>query len=359
MSRLTNVDRTDPAAVSGKHGGEIAGNAAGNALLGDLHRAMLRYGAIGALVTLGVPEQLRDGPLDVADLAGRCGAHAPTLGRLLRTTASTGLMRTVAPGTYGLTEEGRALLDGAELLRLRWSAGREQWNAIGELTETARTGKAPFTERHGSVYDYLVTRPAESAVFDALMVSLFSDAAARVAAADVFPGTGMVVDVGGGRGTFLAAILRARPGLRGAVLELKRAVDEARAYLAEQGVAERAEVVAGDFFAAVPPGAEVYLLAHVLHNWSDEESVEILRVVRGAMAEGSRLLVSEIVLPGDDRPHFGKELDIRMLAMFEGKERTEAEFAALLARAGFRLDQVVDLGVGGECVIVASPGSAA
>ena len=140
--------------------------------------------------------------------------------------------------------------------------------------------------------------------------------------------------------------------------ELPRAVDEARAYLAEQGVAERAEVVAGDFFAAVPPGAEVYLLAHVLHNWSDEESVEILRVVHGAMAEGSRLLVSEIVLPGDDRPHFGKELDIRMLAMFEGKERTEAEFAALLARAGFRLDQVVDLGVGGECVIVASPGSA-
>lgn len=357
---MTNVDRTDLAAGSGKDGGEIAGNAAGNALLGDMHRAVLRYGAIMALVAIGVPEQLRDGPLDVADLASRCGAHAPTLGRLLRTTASTGLMRTVAPGTYGLTEEGRALLDGAELRRLRWTAGAEQWNAIGELTETARTGKAPFTERHGSVYDYLATRPAESAVFDALMVGLFGDTAARVAAADVFPGTGtgMVVDVGGGRGTFLAAILRARPGLRGVLLELQRPVDEARVYLAEQGVVERAEVVVGDFFAAVPPGADVYLLSHILHNWSDEESEQILRVVRGAMAEGSRLLVSEIVLPGDDRPHFGKELDIRMLAMFEGKERTEAEFAALLARAGFRLDQVVDLGVGGDCVIVASPGSA-
>jgi hypothetical protein len=358
VSQLTNVDRPDLAAVSGKHGGETAGNAAGNALLGEMHRAVLRYGAIGALVALGVPERLRDGPLTVADLASRCGAHAPALGRLLRTTASTGLMRTVAPGTYGLTEEGRALLDGAELRRLRWTAGGEQWNAIGELTETARTGKSPFIGRHGSVYDYLATRPAESAVFDALMTGLFGGVAARVAAADIFPGTGTVVDVGGGRGTFLAAILRARPGLRGALLELKRSVAEARAYLAEQGVAERAEVVAGDFFAAAPAGAEVYLLAHVLHNWSDEESVGILRVVRGAMAEGSRLLVSEIVLPGDDRPHFGKELDIRMLAMFEGKERTEAEFAALLARAGFRLDQVVDLGIGGECVIVASPGSA-
>ena len=355
---MANVDRADLAAMPDRHGGEIAGNAAGNALLGDMHRAVLRYGAIRALVVLGVPEQLRGGPLDVADLASRCGAYAPALGRLLRTAASTGLMRTVAPGTYGLTEEGRALLDGAELRRLRWTGGAAQWNAIGELTETARTGKSPFTERHGSVYDYLATRPAESAMFDALMEGLYDDLSVKVAAADVFPGTGTVVDVGGGRGTFLAAILRARPGLRGALLELKRSVDEARVYLAAQGVAERAEVVAGDFFAAVPPGAEVYLLAHVLHNWSDEESVEILRVIRRAMAESSRLLVSEIVLPGDDRPHFGKELDIRMLAMFEGKERTETEFGALLASAGFRLDQVVDLGVGGECVVVASPGLA-
>lgn len=342
MIRLTNDDRI----------------AAGNALLGDMHRAVLRYGAIGALVRIGVPEQLRDGPRDVADLASRCGAHAPALDRLLRATAATGLMRTVAPGTYGLTEEGRALLDSPELRRLRWTATGDPWNAIGELTEVARTGKSPFVERHGSVYDYLANRPAESAMFDALMTGLFDDMAAWVAATDVFPETGTVVDVGGGRGTFLAAILRARPGLRGALLDLKRSTEEGRAYLAGQGVAERAEVVAGDFFAAVPPGAEVYLLAHVLHNWSDEQAVAILRVIRGAMAEGSRLLVSEIVLPGDDRPHFGKEMDIRMLAMFEGKERTEAEFAELLAAAGFRLDRVVELGVRGECVIVASPGSA-
>lgn len=358
MIQLTNGDRVDPAAVPEGHGSETAGSAAGNALLGGMHRAMLRYGAIGALVTIGVPEQLRDGPRDVAELASRCGADAPSLHRLLRTTASTGLMRTVAPGTYELTEEGQALLDSPELRRLRWSVKAEQWQSIGELTEAVRTGRSPFTERHGSVYDYLATRPAESAIFDALMTGLFDDVAPRMAAADVFPETGTVVDVGGGRGTFLAAILRARPGLRGTLLELKRAVDEARAYLAANGVAERAEVVAGDFFAAVPSGAERYLLAHVLHNWSDEQAVQILRVIRGAMAEGSRLLVSEIMLPDGDRPHFGKELDVRMLAMFEGKERTEAEFAVLLARAGFRLDQVVDLGAGGECVIVASPGSA-
>jgi hypothetical protein len=187
------------------------------------------------------------------------------------------------------------------------------------------------------------------------MVGLYDGIAARVAAADVFPGTGTVADIGGGKGTFLAAILRARPGLRGTLLELERSVGAAREYLSEQGVAERTEVVAGDFFAAVPSGAEAYHLAHVLHNWSDEQSVDILRLIRSAMPEGSRLLVVEMVLPSDDRPHFAKDLDIRMLTMHEGKERTEGEFSALLASAGFRLDRVVDLGVAGESVMVASP----
>ena len=333
--------------------------AEGNALLSDMHRAVLRYGAIRALVAIGAPEQLRDGPLAVDDLASRCGAHAPALDRLLRATASTGLLRTVSPGTYELTGAGRALLDGTEARRLRWITDPEPWVTIGELTETVRTGRAPFTGRHGSTYDYLAARPAMSAVFDALMAGLYDGVAARVAQADVFPETGTVVDVGGGKGTFLAAILRARPGLRGVLLELERSAGAARQYLTEQGAAGRAEVVAGDFFAAVPSGAEAYLLAHVVHNWSDEQSAGILRVVRSAMPGRGRLLVTEMVLPVGDRPHLSKDLDIRMLTMHEGRERSEAEFAALLASAGFRLNRVVDLGAGGECVLLASPGPAA
>ena len=349
---MTGIGREDRTATLEE------GAAAGSALLGDMHRAVLRYGAIAALVAVGAPEQLRDGPLAVADLASRCGAHAPTLDRLLRTTASTGLLRTVGPGTYELTEAGQALLDGAELRRIKWHTDPEAWNSIGELTETVRTGRAPFLDRHGSTYNYLSTRPATSAVFDALMVSLYGGIAARVAEADVFPEAGTVVDIGGGNGTGLAEILRARPGLRGVLLELKRTVDAARQYLTEQGVAERAEVVAGDFFTAVPRGAEVYLISHVIHNWSDDECVDILRVVRSAIPERSRLLVVEKLVPADDRPHFVKELDIRMLAMLEGKERSKPEFAALFASAGFHLGRVVDLGIGGEYVIVASPGRA-
>lgn len=333
--------------------------AAGSSLLGDMHRAVLRYGAIIALVAIGVPEQLRDGPLAVTELASRCGAHAPTLGRLLRTTASTGLLRTVSPGTYGLTVEGQALLDGPELRRVMWHTDLEVWTSVGELAETARTGRAPFLDRHGSTYEYLSTRPATSAVFDALMVSLYGAIAARVAQADVFPEAGTVADIGGGKGTTLAEILRARPGLRGVLLEQKRTVDLAREYLADQGVAGRAEVTAGDFFAAVPAGADVYVLSHVIHNWTDEECASLLRVIRSAMRERSSLLVVDKLVPDDDRPHFVKELDIRMLAMLGGKERSEPEFAELFASAGFRLDRVVDLDIGGEYVIVASPVPAA
>ncbi len=231
-----------------------------------------------------------------------------------------------------------------------------QWNAIGELTETARTGKSPFTRRHGSVYDYLSSRPAESAVFDALMVGLYDDVAARVAGQMSFPGTGMVVDVGGGRGMFLAAILRARPGLRGALLELQRSVGEARAYLAEQGVAGAPRwwpVTSSRPCRPVPRctcSPTSCTTGATRSPWTSCAS----SAARWRRAAG--LLVSEIVLPADDRPHFGKELDIRMLAMFEGKERSEAEFAALLAGAGFRLGRPVDLGAGGEASSSRHPG---
>jgi ubiquinone/menaquinone biosynthesis C-methylase UbiE len=327
----------------------------GNTLLGDMHRTVLRFSAIRALVAIGVPEQLRDGPVSVDDLAARCDAHAPTLTRLLRTTATTGLLRTVAPGTYELTDEGRALIEGTELQRLRHIGNPEMWVSLGELPQTARTGRAPFLDRYGSAYNYLSAQPHGSAVFDALMVSLYKAVAPRLAEVDIFPETGTVADIGGGKGTFLAAILKARPGLHGILLDMKRSVDVAREYLTEQGVADRAEVVAGDFFAAVPPGADVYLLAHIIHNWSDEESVNILRVVRSAIPAGGRLLVEDMVLPDDDRPHYAKDLDIRMLSAFDGRERSEAEFTRLLASAGFRVDGIVELGASAESAIIASP----
>jgi len=333
--------------------------AAGQRTIMEMQRAVWRFAALRALVAVGCPEQLRDGPRTVAELADRCGADAATLGRLLRTIATTGLLRGVRRDTYELTGAGQALLGGRAVTSVRFQLDAEVWRALGELTETVRTGESPFTRRHGSLYDYLSTQPDVSAVFDELMDlnhgPLADSLAALLDGAGVgLPAAGTVVDVGGGQGTFLAAILRAGPGIRGILLELDRTVPAARRYLTARGVADRCEVVAGDVFTAVPAGGDAYLLAHIVHNWDDEQATAILRTIRAVIPAGGRLLLVEAPLPDDDAPHFGKDLDIRLLTMHEGKERTVAEYAALLASAGFRLGEVTELDRG-ECLLTASP----
>jgi O-methyltransferase domain len=327
----------------------------GSATLHQMHRAVWRFAAIRALVSIGCPQQLRGGPLPVTELARRCGADAPALARLLRTAATTGLLRTASPGTYALTAAGQALLDGTELLRIQWNADPEVWTALGELTETVRSGQAPFAARHGNMYRYLSDRPGVSAAFDALMVANHAAIAARLAGTSAFPATGTVVDAGGGTGTFLAAVLRARPGLRGILLDLERALPGARQYLDANGVGDRCDMVAGDFFAALPPGADAYLLAHVIHNWDDDAATQILRTVRAAIPRHGTMLLVEALLPGDDRPDFGKDLDVVLLATHNGTGRTQAGYFALLARAGFRPGQVTDLGALGNSLITATP----
>ena len=309
----------------------------------ETQRAVWRFCAMRALVSIGCLDQLRDGPLTVDELADRCGANAPMLGRTLRTVASTGLLRTVSTGRYELTEAGRSMMGGVGLMALKYIADPEIWGAFGELPETIRTGQPPFVLRNGSFYDYLTAHPSTEAAFDQMMAGHHAPVAARLAQAVDFSGMRTIVDVGGGNGACIAAILRAYPGLRGILLELKRTVPAAREYLADNGVGDRCDVVAGDYFAAVPARGDAYLLSHVIHNWDDEKAAELLRTIRAAMPDHGRVLIVEAVLPDDDRPHWGKDLDMRLLSVLGGAERTEAEYSALLGEAGFRLDTVTEL----------------
>jgi hypothetical protein len=342
---------------------EAAAAAEGQAIIMNMQRTAWRFTALRAVMSIGCPDQLRDGPRTIEELAEACGAHAPTLTRLLRSVATTGLIRTVAPRTYELTPAGRALLNGHARHSLVYTVDAEVWNTLGELTETVRTGAAPFTLRHGSMYDYLSTDPALSAVFDSLMDLQHEPLAARVGAllaesglatyGDLSP-EATVVDVGGGKGTFIAAILRANPGMRGVLLDLERSAPAGEAYLAAAGVADRCEVVAGDFFKEVPAGGDAYLVAHVVHNWDDEQATSILRTIRAIAGDDGRLLIVEAPIPDNDLPHFGKDLDIRLLTMHEGQERTIPEYEAMLAAAGFRLADVTELSRG-ECLLTAVP----
>ena len=331
--------------------------AAGTRVLLETTWATWRFTAIRGLLSIGAFEQLADGPLTIDELADRCGANPEILRRVLRCVAATGLLRSAGPQRYELTAACRAVMDGWAFAGFRFNADPEIWNALGELTETIRAGKAPLIDRYGGLYGYLATRPATAAGFDALVKGLYAPAASALAQAIDFAKLGTVVDVGGGHGGFITAILQEHPGVHGILTELDRALPGARAQLAANGLADRCDFVACDFFTdPLPSGAGGYLLAHIIQNWNDEQALAILRAVRAAIPDDGRLLLVEAIIPDDDSPHLAKDLDIRLITILPGGGRTEPEYARLLAEAGFRPEPAVAL-ARIESVMVAIPAS--
>ena len=311
--------------------------AAGTRILLETTWATWRFTAIRGLLSIGAFEQLAAGSLTIDELAERCGANAEVLRRVLRCVAATGLLRSAGPQRYELTDVCRAVMDGWAFAGFGFNADPEIWNALGDITETIRTGKAPLIDKYGGLYDYLAARPATAAGFDVLVKGNSAPVTSALAQAIDFDELGTVVDVGGGHGGFITAILQAHSGIRGIVTELDRALPGARTHLAANGLADRCAVVACDFFTdPLPPGAGCYLLAHVIHNWNDEQALAILRAVRAAIPDDGRLLLVETIIPDDDSPHLAKDLDIRLLTILPGGGRTEPEYARLLAGAGFR-----------------------
>lgn len=313
----------------------------------EIIRGLWRFTALHAMVELGCADELRDGPLPAGELARRCGADSAALERVLRTLAGTGLLASPAPGVYALTAAGATLRsDAPASMRPAVLCNGEEgsWYAMGALASTVRSGRSAFMERYGSLYEYLADRPVLGRLFDEFMRLRSLPLATGVAEVYDFSRIGTVVDVGGGQGTFLTAILRAHPHVRAVLYELPQVLPGAREQLTAAGVADRCELVAGDFFESVPAGADAYLLANIVHNWDDENALRIVKNVRAALPDHGRVLLVDMVLPDDDRAHLGKDLDMRMLALFGGgRERTESEYHDLLARADLRGRQVAEL----------------
>ncbi|MEI7029415.1 methyltransferase [Streptomyces pratensis] len=300
-----------------------------------------------ALAKSGIPDLLTDGPRPAADLAAEAGADARAVRRLLRGLAAGGLFTEPEPGVFALTPTGRLLC--TDTVRSSRSAaimfGEEVHRSFGEITHTLRTGRPAFDALYGMpFYDYLDSQPETAAVFTAAMGT--APVPAALNSVDL-AGVDTLVDVGGGDGSLLAKVLPRHPGMRGALAELPEALEGARERLGALGLADRVDFTAGSFFDPLPTGGDVYTLSRVLHNWNDERAVQILRRVREAMPAHGRLLVLERldtpVPEGDElspQAAQGRLIDLLMLVMLEGWDRSKEEYRGLLEAAGFTVRTV-------------------
>lgn len=296
--------------------------------------------AVYVVAKLGIADLLADGPRDCTTLASAAGVDATALHRLLRMLASLGIFAEAEPETFTLTPLAACLRSDAPGSMRPWtlSMGELAWQPWGELLHSVRTGESAFARVHGaSRYEYLERHPDEAANFADAMSVFSAQAAAAIVADYDFSRFQEVVDVGGGHGGLLATILDANPQATGILLDRPDVAAEAETTLREQGLAARCRCVGGDFFESVHEGADAYILKDVLHNWDDERAAAILRNCRSAMVPTGRILIIDPVIRPGNEPDFAKLLDLHMLVMHGGRERTEEELGVLLRDAGLRL----------------------
>jgi O-methyltransferase domain len=297
--------------------------------------------AISVAARLRVADKLADGARSIAELATETKTHEASLFRLMRALASVGVFSTDENGRFQLTDVGQLLRTGvkgslrgvADFLGAEWS-----WRAWENLVHSVRTGETAFEKVYGeNVFAYLSKHADESAVFDEGMTGFSGKSADAVADAYDFSRFKTLADIGGGHGYLLSVILRKYPGLRGIVFDAPHVVSGASAILTRFELSDRCTTVGGDFFQSVPGGCDAYIMKHIIHDWNDRDSERIIRTIRSAAKPGSCLLLVEMVIPTGDAPHPGKLLDLEMLVVASGKERTEQEYQQLLLRSGYRL----------------------
>ena len=328
----------------------------------DLVVAFRQSQCVRVAAELELADHLAPGARSVTDLAGITGSYEPFLRRLLRALASLGLVEMLPGDRFGLTPAGEELT--AERLRdvARMYGSEPAWSAWEGLEHAVRTGDRGFDHAHGTdTWGYYASHPHDAERFDAAMAALTGGSAEAIVEAYDFARFHRVVDVGGGDGTFLAAILQRSPHSRGLLVDVGHVVDRARRTLEAAGVQDRAELQDGDFRRSVPSGGDCYVLKWILHDWDDEQAGTILRHCRAAAAAGAaRLVVVERVLPEQVGPDDLEAVlaDLNMMVWTSGRERTAAEFGTLLADAGWHLERILptDTGLSVIEAVPAPPG---
>jgi O-methyltransferase domain/Dimerisation domain len=301
--------------------------------------------AVYVIAKLGIPDLLKSGPKTAAELASATGTHAPSLFRILRALVSVSVLSSTEDGRFAQTPLSETLVTDAPG-SLRWFAvselGQEHYPAWGNLMHSVKTGEIAFDNFFGAdIWKYFQQNPEDAEVFNNSMTSVTAHTNEAITSLYDFSQFGTIVDVGGGHGGLITSILEKNPQVKGILFDAAEVIEGARPKIEAAGLADRLETVAGDFFKSVPEGGDAYIMKWIIHDWDDEKSNTILRNVRSRMQPNSKLILVDCVVPETDEPHFSKFIDLNMLVMTGGKERTEKEFAQILEAAGFKLLRVI------------------
>jgi SAM-dependent methyltransferase len=306
--------------------------------------------ALALAARLRLADGLAQGPRSADELAAATATHAPSLRRVMRLLASVGVFEEGEDGRFSLTPLGDLLREdapGSMRASVTLFAGPDIQDGWRELEYCVRTGQPHFRKDRPDAdpFTAMTQNPEAAANFDKAMATFAPQTAAAVAAAYDFSAFGTLMDVGGGNGALLLGILRANPKLRGVVFDQPHVAERARKNVTEAGLADRCRVVGGSFFEALPAGADACLLKHVIHDWNDADAARILARCREALPPDGRLLIVEGLYPARiDRSLASRGAaanDVNMLVCTGGRQRSEAEFAALFEAAGLRLHRIV------------------
>ncbi len=300
--------------------------------------------AIYVAAKLGIADALSEGPMSADELASSTRTNPRALYRLLRALASIGIFAEDEQHWFALTPMADCLRSGVpgSVRSLAIMRGEWQYEAWGQLLHSVRTGQCAFEKVYGEpLFDHLAAHPDKGRLFDEAMTGVHGRETAAMLDAHDFSGIGILADVGGGNGEVIFSILEQYPEMRGVLFDRPAVAERATANLKATGFVGRCVVTAGDFFVSVPPGADAYLLRHIIHDWDDEKSVAILRNCRAAMGKQGKLLVVEGIVPPGNEPSVSKFFDLAMMVLPGGMERTESEYRRLFEASGFSLTRIV------------------
>lgn len=284
-----------------------------------------------------------NGPMSTAQLAVKSGAHEESLSRLLRALASAGIFSAGADGKYSLTPMAECLREDSpdSVKAMSLGTGNVFFNSMAELLSTVQTGEPGFPKAIGLLpFEYMGKYPDEAKIFDRMMTDIHGGETAPMIGTYDFSPFKTVVDIGGGNGEVITAILQHFPGVHGVLFDLPHVIDRAANNIVASGLSDRCELVGGSFFETVASGGDAYIMRHIIHDWSDDDAVNILTNCRKAMNPGGKVLVVEAVIEEGNGPSPFKWLDLSML-MIGGKERTHAQFDIIFTKAGLKLNRIV------------------